>query len=334
VKKRNLLTALLLVPACLILIFTISFASFCFAPISSKPVHIILKTGSYGGNLIQQISSKATQSPLRKFYFKGLIRLTGQGNQLRAGEYYFKTGSSPYSIIKQVAAGNVVQHPFTLVNGWNIYQVLAALRKDPYLQHTLRGKSLKTIAHLLNIKHSTPEGELLPNTYYFVLGASDLSILQRAHQAMRSYLKTVWPGRKKGLRYRTPYQALIVASLIEKETGEVKEMPIIADVILKRLKKWMHLQIDSTVIYGLEPNFNGRLTISDLRKKTPYNTYTKYGLPPTPIAMPSKEAIHAALHPATTPYWYFVATGKGGHVFSRTLAEQNKAVEKYQLGQN
>ncbi len=198
----------------------------------------------------------------------------------------------------------------------------------------MKGLSLAQVAKRLNLPHPSPEGLLFPDTYFFTLDTPDTEILSRAVEEMRNYLQEQWPRRARGLPYRSPYQALIVASMVEKETALPREMPIIAAIILKRLKIWMHLQIDSTVIYGLEPHFSGNLTINDLKKKTPYNTYTKYGLPPTPIAMPSALAIHAALHPAKTPYLYYVAKGDGSHQFSVTLAEQNAAVAKYQLGKD
>lgn len=298
----------------------------------AKGLTYILKPNTSAIKLSNDLKSEGELSSTT--FFRILLRLRHAMPKLQAGEYFFPAGSTPNQAINKMIAGKIVHHSFTIVDGWNIYQVLTAIESDPYVKHTLKGLSLQQIAKRLGMPHQSPEGLLFPDTYFFTLNTPDTDILSRAYQEMKNYLSDQWPKRKSGLPYRSEYQALIVASMVEKETAQVKEMPIIAAIILKRLKIWMHLQIDSTVIYGLEPHFNGDLTLNDLRQKTPYNTYTKYGLPPTPIAMPGALAIHAALHPVKTEYLYYVAKGDGSHQFSTTLAEQNAAVAKYQLGKD
>lgn len=263
------------------------------------------------------------------FLFKLYARLSGDAYALKTGEYFLPAGSTTSQVFDKLVSGKVVYHAFTLVDGWNMYDVMSVLNKDRSIKHTLKRKSLRYIAKQMKLKHPSPEGLLYPETYYFTLHSTDLSILNRAHQAMLKHLNAAWAQRQSGLPYKNEYQALIVASMVEKESALSKERPIIARVILKRWKMWMPLQIDSTVIYGLEPFFSGKLRRSDLRKKTSYNTYTRYGLPPTPIAIPGADAIHAALHPVSTKALYFVAKGDGSHHFSPTLAGQRKAIDRY-----
>jgi len=298
--------------------------------VSGKGIIYLLEPGEPINNLIQILKTKGSLK--NEFYFKLLVKLHHAEHRLQAGEYFFPVGSTPLIIVTKLLRGEVVQHEFTIVNGWNIYQVLVALAANPYVKHTLTQESLKQIAHALGSTQSSPEGLLFPNTYFFTLNTPDVAILQRAYNVMTIYLNQEWLKRDQNLPYKTSYQALIVASMIEKETNIPTEMPIIASIIIKRLAIWMPLQIDSTIIYGLLPNFKGKLTTNDLHIKSPYNTYVNYGLPPTPIAMPGGNAIFAALHPARTDYLYFVARGEeGGHEFSKTLVEQNAAVQKYQI---
>lgn len=264
----------------------------------------------------------------RKLFYE-LMRMKGLWRELCWGEYFFPAGSTMGDVIDILLSGKVVRHRFTLVDGWNIYDVLDALKQDPYVQHTLNGVSLAAIAKQLDVSHKSPEGLLFPETYFYTWRTKDISILQRAAQKMTEVTNDLWPNRASDLPYTSLYQALIVASMIEKETSEVSEMPVIADIILKRWKKPMRLQIDASVIYGLEPNFSGSLTRDDLRRKTAYNTYRNDGLPPTPIAMPGEEAITAALHPKKTKAWYYVSKGDGTHRFSETYKEHRQAIQLY-----
>ena len=331
-KRRTIFIASILL---IVIFFEVLFIKLQrFEAISIIPANGMSYLFKSGTSVNQLVADLKVKSNLKNgFYFKLLLYSKGVAMHLQAGEYFFPAGSTPKVIIEKLSMGNVVQHSFTIVNGWNIYQILNALAADPYVQHTLTDQSLQTIATDIGCAYVSPEGVLFPDTYFFPLNTPDIDILWRAYVRMQLYMDNVWPKRAQSLPYKTPYQALVVASMIEKEAGLPSEMPIIAGIILKRLALWMPLQIDSTVIYGLQPNFSGNLTVNDLKKKTPYNTYTHYGLPPTPIAMPGSKAILAALHPEATDYLYFVATGKGGHEFSKTLSEQDVAVKKYQLKQ-
>lgn len=250
---------------------------------------------------------------------------------LKAGEYIFAGGSTPLQIIDQIAQGKVTFRKFYLIEGWNFSRVLAALNKNPYVTHTLTNLALTDVMTKLGYPLNDPEGLFLPATYRFTRGATDISLLQNARQLMSGLLAKEWKNRAPQLPYQTPYQALIVASLVEKETAQTNERPLVAGVIIKRLQINMPLQIDSTIIYGLGKACTGRLTRENLRCDTLYNTYTRKGLPPTPIAMPSRASLHAALHPVVTDALYYVSKNNGTHEFSATLSGQNNAVKKFQL---
>jgi UPF0755 protein len=208
----------------------------------------------------------------------------------------------------------------------------AALDADPRLRHDTRGMSDRAILAAIGAEEANPEGLFFPDTYYFEGGGSDLSLLKRAYHTLRAKLDQVWQGRAAGLPYATPYEALIMASLVEKETGAADERARIAAVFLNRLRIGMRLQTDPTVIYGLGEAYTGDLRKDDLLADTPYNTYTRAGLPPTPIAAPSEAALVAAMHPEPSQALYFVAKGAGRHHFSDTLEEHNRAVNRYQRG--
>lgn len=312
----------------LLVISWVSYRTYLRWPVVKEaPFHYILKPGETTHDLANDLyQAKLIPSPL---IFRAIARLRRVDQQMRAGEYYFPIGSSLKEIFQTIEQGKIVYYDFTIVNGWNIYQVLARLNQAPNLKHTLQLDSLNSIAAALHITQSTPEGWLYPETYHYKRGDTDLSLLQQAHQLMQSKLSAAWQKRAKGLFYHTPYQALIVASMVEKESSLDAEKPIIVDIILKRVKIWMPLQIDAAVIYGLGPSFNGDLTKADLRRKTPYNTYLHYGLPPTPIAMPGQSSIDAALHPLNSEMLYYVAKGDGTHVFSKTFKEQQRQIARY-----
>jgi UPF0755 protein len=230
-----------------------------------------------------------------------------------------------------MAAGKVLQRNFTIVDGWNFRELRQALAKADKLRQD--GATLDEAALMARIgaPGESPEGRFLPETYAYVKGDSDLDILRRAHAAMARTLDALWPRRDKDLPLATPYDALILASIVEKETGRADERPRIAGVFTRRLRDHMLLQTDPTVIYGMGEAYAGNIHKADLTTDTPYNTYTRPGLPPTPIAMPGKPAIEAALHPAAGSELYFVAKGDGTHVFSSTLDEHNRNVACYQL---
>jgi len=304
---------------------------FLVTPIaSSEGLRFYVTPGMTAMRFAYQLKGQAPNTNV--ILLSWLMRFRGDDHRLKVGEYQFSPYSTPSDVLNQVRAGSNIYHNFTIINGWNMYDVMKALESDTDIQHTLQGQDFAQIAKAIGVKQNSPEGWLYPDTYFFRWDATDVSILKRAYDGMQKHLQTAWDKRAKNLPYRSPYQALIVASMVEKETADSREKSIIAAVILQRLKIWMHLQIDASVIYGLEPHFSGQLNKADLAIETPYNTYKNYGLPPTPIAMPGPNAIHAALHPADTDYLYYVAKGDGTHAFSKTLAEQNAAVKKYLVG--
>jgi UPF0755 protein len=216
------------------------------------------------------------------------------------------------------------------VEGWNIREVRQELARNPRLEHRLADMTDAQMLAAIGAEEKHPEGLFFPDTYFFNPDSPDIDVLRRAYSLQQQKLQEAWETRAPGLPYKTPYEALIMASIIEKETGVPEERPLIAAVFINRLKKGMRLQTDPTVIYGLGAKFDGNLRKVDLQRDTPYNTYTRAGLPPTPIAMPGEEAILAALHPAPSNALYFVAKGNGTHQFSATLEEHNRAVNRYQ----
>ena len=250
---------------------------------------------------------------------------------IKKGRYRFPPGLKPLDILEQLQQGKVILEQFTLVEGWNFTQVRAALDALPVVEHTLAGKSDADVMDALNQDGEFPEGQFAPDTYRFSEDTPDREILQLAHDAQQRNLEKAWQGRDEGLPLASAEQALILASVVEKETGLASERPRIAGVFLNRLRQGMRLQSDPTVIYGIRDHYDGNIRSRDLRTDTPYNTYTRTGLPPTPIAMPGKEAIWAVLHPERTDALFFVAIGdgSGGHFFSASLAEHNKAVRRY-----
>ena len=265
------------------------------------------------------------------FYWKVLARELNVSSRLQAGEYQLDSGLTPRALIDMMAAGKVVQHHFTIVDGWTFRQLRLALANEPGLRQTLPGMGESGIAAQLGLGDSKPEGWFLPETYAWVKGESDIAILERAHAAMQKTLDRLWPKRDPAVPLKTPYEALILASIVEKETGIAEERAQIAGVFARRLQIGMRLQTDPTVVYGLGEQYDGNIRRRDLDTDTPYNTYTRDGLPPTPIALPGLPALEASLHPAAGNALYFVAVGDGSgrHEFSASLAEHNRAVARY-----
>ncbi len=264
------------------------------------------------------------------------LRLWGRLNQerarIQAGEYRIEPGQTAPELFARMAAGEVVLYSFTIVEGWTFRQLMNALQEHPALELTLAGRSVEEIVETLGLDWPHPEGLFYPDTYRFPRGTTDVQFLRRAHHALRQRLLAEWEQRAEGLPLKDPYEALILASIIERETGVDAERGKVAGVFVRRLQRGMRLQTDPTVIYGVGPDFEGRLRTRHLRTDTPYNTYTRHGLPPTPIAMPSGASIRAALNPAEGRELYFVSRGDGSHHFSETLEEHNRAVRKYILG--
>ena len=241
-------------------------------------------------------------------------------------------GLTPAALLDLLVSGKVIEYSLTLVEGWTFAQVLEATRSHPVLVQSLApdagpGDVMTALGH----PGEHPEGRYFPDTYQFPRGTTDLQVLARSYDRMAEVLAREWDARAEGLPITDPYEALTLASIVEKETGRAEERPAIAGVFVRRLEKGMLLQTDPTVIYGLGDAFDGNLRRRDLERDTPYNTYTRAGLTPTPICMPGRDAIHAVLHPADGDALYFVATGDGGHHFSATLSEHNRAVRRYQL---
>jgi len=262
---------------------------------------------------------------------KLLARIRGDANRIQAGEYELEPGITLAGLLDKLVAGHVKLYALTIVEGTGTVQLLRQLEAHPGITHTLNTRDLTELAALLDLPTPHAEGWFLPETYHFPLGTSDIEFLQRAHRAMRQVLDTAWEQRAGDLPVKSAYEALILASIVEKETAVESERGRIAGVFTRRLQRRMRLQTDPTVIYGLGEDYDGDIRYRDLRTDTPYNTYTRSGLPPTPIALPSRESVFAAMHPEPGDAIYFVARGPGReHVFSATLEEHNRAVREYQ----
>ncbi len=264
-------------------------------------------------------------------YLTLLGRWYGHAAKLKVGEFMLRPGMTPLQVLDKIVAGDVMQYSLTVVEGWSFKQMLEAVHGHEKLKHDLKGLSAEKVMRKLDKPGEHPEGRFLPETYYFTAGMSDIEFLKRAYEAMQQRLQQEWQQREDGLPYQSAYEALIMASIIEKETAVPSERAEIAGVFVRRLQKNMRLQTDPTVIYGIGDSFDGNIRRRDLRRDTPYNTYTRHGLTPTPIAMPGADAIYAALHPAKGDSLYFVSKGNGSHYFSATLEEHINAVRKYQL---
>jgi UPF0755 protein len=265
------------------------------------------------------------------FWLRVYWRFNLAGQPLHKGEYRMQPGMTVEGLIDLWKRGDIVQYSLTLVEGWNFHQVRAALAKDEKLEQTLNGLSDSEVMTKLGHTGIFPEGRFFPDTYRFVRGMTDVDLLKKAYDRLDEVLAREWEQRAADLPYTEPYQALIMASLVEKETGVPQERGQIAGVFVRRMAMGMLLQTDPTVIYGLGDRYSGKLTRAHLKEATPYNTYMISGLPPTPIAMVGREAIHAALNPVAGNSLYFVARGDGSHVFSDDLDAHNNAVREFQL---
>lgn len=263
--------------------------------------------------------------------FEWYARLTGLDARLQAGEYTIQPGQTAVDLLAAMRRGDVRQYSFTIIEGWTFYQLRKALSENGNLEQDIpAGLDDSGVMALLGFPGQHPEGRFYPDTYHFPRGTTVSRFLLRAYQMMQSILDEQWQQRSENLPLKNAYEALILASIVEKETAVADERPLIAAVFINRLRKRMRLQTDPTVIYGLGSRYDGDIRFRDLKKDTPYNTYTRGGLPPTPIAMPGKDSIHAVLHPTKSGVLYFVAKGDGSHYFSETLSEHNSAVNKYQ----
>jgi UPF0755 protein len=285
----------------------------------------VVAPGSTGFDIVRLLAEQGLTR--QGWEWRVLMRL--EPHVYRSGEYQLTAGMLPRQALEELASGRVIQYRLTLVEGWTFAQVAELLDRNEVLEHRFEladPHQLTAVLSALDLEH--PEGWFLPETYHFTRGDSDLDILERAHRSMRTELDRAWASRDADLPLETPYELLILASIIEKETGLEEERENIAGVFTRRLKKGMRLQTDPTVIYGLGDGFDGDIRRRDLQTDTPYNTYTRHGLPPTPIAMPGRASLQAAAHPADGETLYFVADGNGGHTFSVTLEEHQAAVNR------
>jgi UPF0755 protein len=293
---------------------------------ADEPLFVVAR-GETSFRLINRLSAK----PVPELHRRLWLRFHPELAAVRQGTYKFEPGTRLRDALMTIVNGDVYRLQVTLVEGLRLSDWLQRLAGAEYLEAKLADVDEGELAERLGVEQNKLEGLLLPETYSYTPGDTDISILQRAHDEMERFLADAWAGRKPGLPIETPYEALILASIIEKETGIAEERPLIASVFINRLRRGMRLQTDPTVIYGMGDDFDGNIRKRDLLTHTPYNTYVIKGLPPTPIAMPSKEAIMATLQPEDSKFYYFVAMGEGRHYFSKTLREHNNAVRRYIL---
>jgi UPF0755 protein len=290
-------------------------------------------TIAYGSSLRKAAQKLEEKGVIRHpLAFVAMVRLLGQDSKIKAGSYSLDRPLSPYQVLNKITLGDTMLTKITVIEGWTFAQMRAAVDAHPRIKHESAGMTDAELLRAIGASETHPEGLFFPDTYFFGAESSDLLLYKRAYRVLAEKLDTAWQGRDAGLPYKTPYQALIMASIVEKETGAVDERPMIAGVFVNRMRLGMRLQTDPTVIYGLGDRYDGNIRKVDLQTDTPYNTYTRAGLTPTPIALPSEGAIQAVMHPENTSALYFVAKGGGRHQFSNTLAEHNRAVNRYQRG--
>lgn len=297
--------------------------------IQNESIDYSIKSGSSLSSVIYDLANKNIIKQPR--YLLLYARLNGLSHKMKTGDYRLTNNQTAQGFLNDIFTGKVVQFSLTVIEGWSFNQLLEAINNHPQIRHTISDSSKEEIMHKLELTGTHFEGQFLPDTYHFPKGMTDIEFFKRAHVSLTLVLKEEWDNRATGLPYKNSYEALTMASIVEKETGQASERSQIAGVFIRRLEKRMRLQTDPTVIYGMGDKFKGNIRKKDLQRDTPYNTYRRRGLPPTPIALPGRDAIHAALHPADGDALYFVARGDGSHQFSATLAEHNKAVIKYQL---
>ncbi|MBX9868707.1 MAG: endolytic transglycosylase MltG [Burkholderiaceae bacterium] len=293
-----------------------------------KAQDFTIKPGSGLRSASRQIRDAGV--PLNPYLFELLVRVSGKAGQLKAGSFEFAAGDTPTDLLRKISNGEFSHASLAVIEGWSFKQMRAVVDANPAIKHDTAAWSAQQIMHQIDPEFDAAEGLFFPDTYVFAKGSSDLEIYQLAHQAMRKRLEQAWQERATDLPYKTPYEALIMASIIEKETGQAVERDMVAAVFVNRLRAGMLLQTDPTVIYGMGDKYNGKIRKIDLQTDTPYNTYTRSGLPPTPIALPGAASLIAALNPAKSNVVYFVAKGDGTSHFSTSLDEHNRAVNKFQ----
>ncbi|WP_246221817.1 endolytic transglycosylase MltG [Marichromatium bheemlicum] len=299
--------------------------------LESESIVFDIPAGSSLGEIAQRLTDRGLIA--HPYYFIALAYRHGDQTRIKAGEYTLTAEMTPVDVLERIVRGKVVQYPITLVNGWTFRRAVEAI--DAHRHFGGEGLAALTDAELMaQLGHpgEHPEGRFFPDTYAFPRGTSGIEVLRRAMQRMKLVLAEEWAGRAEGLPVETPYEALILASIVEKETAAAHERAKIAGVFVRRLRMGMRLQTDPTVIYGMGERYAGDIRRSDLREATAYNTYVIDGLPPTPISLPGRGTIHAVLHPAAGDALFFVSKGDGTHKFSATYAEHKRAVRRYILG--
>jgi len=314
-------------------VVVVQFFSYLAEPVTARDGAVVVEVspGTSFGSLARKLAEQEVIS--KPHWLRLYARMTGEAGRIQAGEYRITPGLTPRQVLALLVNGQVIQYQVTLLEGWRFSDFLAQLARQEKLENKLSGLSSEQVMAELGYPGEHPEGRFFPDSYYYVAGASDLDILRRAYRRLQKVLAVEWQNRADNLPYANPYEALIMASIIEKETGLAEERRQIAGVFVRRLQRGMRLQTDPTVIYGLGNAYQGNLTRQHLKQFTPYNTYRIKGLPPTPIAMAGRAAIHAALHPEPGSSLYFVARGDGSHIFSDTLEQHRRAVRQYQIEQ-
>jgi len=297
-----------------------------------QPVRFDVPAGASLASISDRLAARGWLQQPR--VFTAWARLSGNAARIQAGEYELSASLTPRQLLDKLVNGDVTSYQLTLVEGWTFRQALEQIWNSPGIRVTLAGQSDAAIADGLGLPHDNPEGLLFPDTYFYPAGTADREILLRAYRRLDTILNDSWAQRAVGLPVDSAYQALILASIVEKETGVAGERGRIAGVFARRLQLGMRLQSDPTVIYGMGSRYQGNIDRAALREETPYNTYRINGLPPTPIALAGREAIAASVNPEVTDALYFVARGDGSHQFSSTLEEHNAAVRRYQLNQD
>jgi peptidoglycan lytic transglycosylase G len=299
-------------------------------PLPTTPFEFEVRPGSTLSGVARQLRDAGVLA--RPLALTALGRIEGVDRTIKAGSYEIEQGITLPALLAKLTQGDVTQSSITIVEGTTFIDLMRTLRETKELAHTLADVPDAELSARLGLPQKHAEGMFFPDTYFFATGSTDAALLKRANRALAARLAAGWEKRAADLPFTTPYEALILASIVEKETGRSTDRPLIASVLVNRLKRGMRLQVDPTVIYGIGEKFDGNLRKRDLESDTEYNTYTRDGLPPTPIALLSQASLDAVLNPPPTPYLYFVSRGDGTSEFSATLADHNRAVSKYQKG--
>ena len=335
-NRRYLFTASLTIFAvffiCAFVSYKALFSEIVLLSADSTPVKIEVVAGSSLSRVAMELNKAGYLS--NPTLFKLWARFQGTANNIQTGEYELSVGITPAQLLDKIVRGESVQYRITFLEGWTFQQALDALWNAEHMRRILNNNSPSEIALRMSLDYENPEGLLYPDTYFYTKGASDIELLLRANERLNIILSEAWESRLGALPYANPYEALTMASIIEKESASNSERGLIAGVFVARLDLGMRLQSDPTTIYGMGDRYAGNIRRADLLEETPYNTYRIDGMPPTPISLSGKESIVAALNPSASDFLYFVARGDGSHQFSRTLSEHNAAVREYQLGSN